>query len=73
LALFAPARTPEPLLNKIHDAVNKALASPDMKAKLTQTGGPEPFITDRKEFAARIREEDEQYGVLIKRIGLKLD
>src|SRR6202007_1819658 len=38
LGLSAPARTPPAIINKIHDAVEKALAHPALKDKLAHIG-----------------------------------
>ena len=37
-ALAAPARTPQPVLNKVHDALVKALASPDVQKRFAELG-----------------------------------
>jgi tripartite-type tricarboxylate transporter receptor subunit TctC len=47
LGLSAPARTPPAIINKIHDAVEKALADPAMKDKLANLGvEPESMSVD---------------------------
>ena len=38
LGLSAPAHTPAAVINKIHDAIEKALADPGMKEKLANLG-----------------------------------
>jgi tripartite-type tricarboxylate transporter receptor subunit TctC len=38
-AVFAPAGTPEPVIEKISAALQKALASPEVKARVAQLGG----------------------------------
>ena len=38
-ALFAPANTPEPVVNKLASALQQALDSPEVKARVTQLGG----------------------------------
>ena len=37
-ALAAPAKTPQPILDKIHDALVKALASPDVQKRFAELG-----------------------------------
>lgn len=38
-ALFAPAGTPEPIIEKLSQALNKALDAPEVKSRITQLGG----------------------------------
>ena len=38
VGLSAPAKTPRDIVNKLHDATEKALANPDMTAKLAKLG-----------------------------------
>jgi tripartite-type tricarboxylate transporter receptor subunit TctC len=38
-AVFAPAGTPEPVVQKLNAALQKAIDSPDVKARITQLGG----------------------------------
>ena len=73
LALFAPAATPEPVLARLRAAVDKALAAPDVKQKLSAAGGLEPFATTPEEFAALIRRDYDKYGRIVKSIGIKVD
>ena len=38
-ALFAPSGTPEPVIEKIADALQKAMETPEVKARIAQLGG----------------------------------
>jgi tripartite-type tricarboxylate transporter receptor subunit TctC len=71
--LFAPAGTPEATLARLRAEANKALLAPDVRERLTNAGGVEPWITTPEEFAAEIRNEYAKYGVLVKEIGAKID
>jgi tripartite-type tricarboxylate transporter receptor subunit TctC len=71
--LFAPAGTPEAALARLRAEVNKALLGPDVKERLTNAGGVEPWITTREEFAAEIRSEYAKYAKLVKDVGAKID
>jgi tripartite-type tricarboxylate transporter receptor subunit TctC len=73
LALFAPAGTPDAVLARLRAAVDKALASPDVKQKLNAAGGVEPFATTPEEFTALIRRDYDKYGKIVKAIGIKVD
>jgi len=47
LGLSAPSRTPTPIINKLHDATETAVADPGMKEKLANLGvEPEPMSVD---------------------------
>ena len=71
--LFAPAGTPEPLLSRLRVEVNKALVLPDVREKLRNAGGVEPWITSPEEFAAELRSEYAKYAKLVKEVGAKID
>jgi tripartite-type tricarboxylate transporter receptor subunit TctC len=47
VGLSAPARTPPAIINKLHDATEKAIADPGMKTKLGNVGvEPDPMSVD---------------------------
>jgi tripartite-type tricarboxylate transporter receptor subunit TctC len=71
--LFAPAGTPQAVLDKIRTEVNAVLAMPDVAEKLLNTGSGEPNITTPAEFAAMIRRDYENYGKIIRETGVKVD
>jgi tripartite-type tricarboxylate transporter receptor subunit TctC len=71
--LFAPAGTPEGALARLRGEVNKALLAADVREKLTNAGGVEPWITTPGEFAAEIRSEYAKYAKLVKDVGAKVD
>src|SRR5438552_4398453 len=71
--LFAPAGTPEAVLARLRAEVNKALLLPDIRDKLTNAGGVEPWITTPEEFAVEIRNEYARYAKLVKDVGAKVD
>jgi len=71
--LFAPAGTPEPVISRLRAEVNRALGMPDVREKLRNAGGVEPWITSPEEFAAELRNEYAKYAKLVKDIGAKID
>ena len=71
--LFAPAGTPEAVLARLRVEVNKALVLPDVKDRLSNAGGVEPWITTPEELAAEIRSEHAKYAKLVKDVGAKVD
>ena len=70
--LLAPARTPAPLVAKLHDAVAAALAAPDMRAKLMASGAI-PASTSTAEFAKLMRDELERWGRVVREKNIKGD
>jgi tripartite-type tricarboxylate transporter receptor subunit TctC len=73
LGLFAPAGTPEPILERLRAEVKEALAAPDVKAKLNQAGGLEPYSSTFAEFQALIQRDYDKYGKIVREIGVKVD
>ena len=73
LGLFAPAGTPQAVVAKLRDEVQKALREPELASRLNVTGRLEPLLATPEEFAALIAKDYEKYGQLVKEIGIKLD
>lgn len=73
LGLFAPAGTPEPVLERLREEVKRALELPEVKARLNQAGGLEPYVTTRDEFLALIRRDYEKYAKVVKDLGIKIE
>src|SRR5262245_47611510 len=71
--LFAPAGTPEAVIARVRAETNKALVQPDVKDKLSNAGGVEPWITTPEEFSAEMKSEFATYGKLVKDVGAKID
>ena len=70
--LFAPAGTPKEVVAKINADTNRALASPDIREKIINTGG-EPKGGGSDEFAAFIRTEVAKWGKTIKDANIKFE
>ena len=73
LALFAPAGTPGPVVDRLRAEVNKALAQADVKEKLNRAGGLDSFVTTPEAFAALIRDDYVKYERIVKEVGVKTD
>ena len=71
-ALFVPARTPEPVIRKMHADTVKAVTDPDTKAKLEQLGvgvvGSSP-----EELRAFLAAEMAKWGTIIAEAGIKVE
>ncbi|MDM0022913.1 Bug family tripartite tricarboxylate transporter substrate binding protein [Variovorax saccharolyticus] len=70
--VFAPAGTPAILIEKYNVEINKALASPDLRAKLLATDNV-PTGGKADAFAAEIASEYENNGRIVKAAGIKAD
>ena len=72
LGLFAPPATPQPIVTKLHDEVQKILKEPEFAQKLNVTGALEPLIMTPAEFSALIKRDYDKYGKLVRDVGIKM-
>jgi tripartite-type tricarboxylate transporter receptor subunit TctC len=72
LGVIAPKGTPKPVVAKLNDAFNKALADPALREKITSpgnvVGGGSP-----EEFAAFIAAEGKRWSALVKAKGIRME
>ena len=68
-ALAAPAKTPQPILDKLHDAVVKALEAPDVKKRFAELG-VEPRPSSPQELKAFYASEAERWAKVVERAGI---
>jgi tripartite-type tricarboxylate transporter receptor subunit TctC len=73
LGLFGPAGLPPEALTKLRSETNRLLADPELREKIRNLGGLEPFVTTPREFAALIRAEHAKYAQVVKAAGAKID
>jgi len=71
-ALFAPPGTPEPIIKRLNDALVKALATPEARKQLDEIG-VEPVVSNPRDLALELKQQDGFWGPLIERVGVKLD
>jgi len=71
-ALFAPAGTPQTVINRIHAEVVKSLQHPEVTAFM-QREGAEPVGSSPAEFAAFFGREVEKYAKIVKYSGVQLE
>jgi tripartite-type tricarboxylate transporter receptor subunit TctC len=67
---YVPAKTPEPVIKRLHDLVVKAVAAEPVKKFIANTG-MEPFTTTPQELAKFQAAETEQWGRIIKAAGIQ--
>ena len=70
--LFVPAGTPEPVVGKLNEAIQAALAEPAMVEKIRAVGG-EPHPESSAEFAEFIEAETAKWGKVVKASGARID
>jgi tripartite-type tricarboxylate transporter receptor subunit TctC len=64
--LFGPAGMPQDIIDKVRKEVSAILETKDFADKLANTGSGEPYITSLDEFKARIHQDFERYGPIVK-------
>jgi tripartite-type tricarboxylate transporter receptor subunit TctC len=69
---FAPARTPLPIVDRLHREVVKALADGEVRSRF-EAEGATPAGTTPAEFAAFFKREAEKWGDVAQKSGTKLD
>lgn len=70
--LFAPAGTPQPIIDKVHTAITKVLATPEMKERL-KTLGAESVDSNPQSFAASLPAELAHWKKVVDASGAKID
>lgn len=70
--LVAPAKTPVPVLDRLHESVETALASRAMKERLSAVGG-EVLMGTRQQFGDFIQSEIKRYKKLVQEANIKPD
>ena len=70
VGMLAPAGTPREILNRLNSEVQKALAEPDMKARLANLGNEAMFMSPA-EFDAFLRDEHTVLGEVMRASGVK--
>ena len=71
-AMFVPAGTPQPVIDRLHAEVMKVLALPDVQAKL-KVFGMEPSAMTPTQLAAYQKTEVEKWAKVIKEAGIKAE
>jgi tripartite-type tricarboxylate transporter receptor subunit TctC len=72
VGMFAPAKTPREVLDRLYQETAKALHSPDVRDKLSKLGA-EPMEYTPDQFNAYIRDEIAANAALVKAAGIKVE
>lgn len=70
--VLAPAGTPAPVVARMNEAINVALKSPDVRAKIATDGGDVVGGTP-EEFAKLLRNDIATWGTVVRESGAKID
>jgi tripartite-type tricarboxylate transporter receptor subunit TctC len=73
LGYFAPQGVPAPVLTKLRAEINRLLGEADLREKLRNVGGLDPFVTTPEEFSAMIRSDYIKYERVVKAAGATVD
>ncbi len=68
--MFAPARTPDPVIRQLNTEIVRIMKRPDVKEKLV-AAGTDAMATTPEEFAATIQSEMAKWGKLIREAGIR--
>lgn len=71
--LFVPAGTPQPIIDRLRAATNEVIAEKSFDGKLRATLSGKSYRSTPEQFAAEIKSEYEEYGALIKTLGIKVE
>jgi len=70
--LMAPAGTPAAIIERLHQAVVRSLANPELQQRMLEAGA-EPVGNTPAQFGAFIENDTRQWAALVKSIGLTLE
>jgi len=70
--ILAPAGTPQPIVDKLHKAIEEVLRSEDTKKNLDQQGAT-PLHMSSAEFGAYIKAEMTKWGPVVTKAGIKAE
>jgi tripartite-type tricarboxylate transporter receptor subunit TctC len=70
--IIAPAGTPRPIIDKLNAALRAALASDEIRQRLTADGA-EPLPSTPDEYAADIDREESKWSAIVRKSGAKAE
>jgi tripartite-type tricarboxylate transporter receptor subunit TctC len=71
--MFAPAATPKPIVDKLHDAVVAALTAPAMKEDLSKKMLAVTVSPSSREFSDLVRRETQGWGDFLREAKIKIE
>jgi tripartite-type tricarboxylate transporter receptor subunit TctC len=70
--LFAPAKTPRPIINRVNGALVKTVKTPELQAQFIALGA-DPVGSTVEEFTAFVKRDMEKYEKVVRISGAKVD
>jgi tripartite-type tricarboxylate transporter receptor subunit TctC len=70
--LLAPIGTPRPIIDRINSELRATVSAGSARSHIAAQGG-EPLFSTPEEYAADIDREQAKWGLLIKKLGLRVD
>ena len=71
--MLAPGATSKAEVDRVNEALRKAMQDPALRDKLAVLLGAEPRVSTADEFAAQLRREIAMFEKLGRELGLKLE
>ena len=71
--LFAPAGTPPAIVKRINEAINAAFKDPAVVQRMNEFNIPDLPANTPQEFSATVRQDLNDWGTLVKSVGITLD
>jgi tripartite-type tricarboxylate transporter receptor subunit TctC len=71
--VMAPAKTPQPVVDRLAGEIANAISSPDLAERLKAMGSEAPVVRTPADFTAFVERERKVYGELVRRSGAKAD
>ena len=71
--VMAPAKTPRAVVERLSDAILKAMAAPDVQERLRAMGSEMPSVRTPAQFTSFVERERSTYAGLVKRSGATVD
>ena len=68
-AVFAPAKMPRVIVDRLNDAIRKALAMPDVRERLISTGA-DPVLSTPEQLASLLNRDHAKWGKLIRDLNI---
>lgn len=72
VAIFAPKGTPQPIIARVNESINKALAEPDVKERFAGFGF-EPFASAPGDIGKLMETDSKKYGEIVKRSKISVE
>ncbi len=72
VGLFAPAKTPKAVVERLHDEAMKALALPEVRERLDKLGAT-PMPMEQQAFSRYLADETQAAAALVKAAGMRID